>query len=363
MSTEVIQAANDDLSILPPAQPMKPGSLSQLMQHAKAMDVAHQLADTMCHTTVVPEIYQVGSYLNRDKNDDVVVGNATAAILYGMEIGLAPIQALQQVFSVGGRPAIYARTAVALLTSRGYKIWTENSSEESVTVLGQAPDGRAEGSTWSVERATKAGYVPTIDEKTGDYRKNQRGKLIGNEKYLTDPQAMLYAKAAMEVCRKIAPDVLMGIADGDDAAIVDEAPRKVANEPTQSHAIGVEQLRAKMGLQQGLPPTANPEPKPETTQAKAPTKPTKKQADELDRLFADANIETDNWAARYVVINRTINRAEPVTDIRTLTRDDVADLITTLGGLKAEGVLVETVENMLLEDAQAREAQQGGESA
>ncbi|WP_237341850.1 hypothetical protein [Williamsia soli] len=355
-TTEISPAATGDLSILPPAQPMKPGSLNQLMQHAEAMDVAHRLADRMCRTTVVPEIYQVGSYLNRDKDDEVVTGNATAAILYGMEIGLAPIQALQQVFSVGGRPAIYARTAVALLTSRGYKIWTEDSSDESVTVMAQAPDGRAEGSTWSVDRATKAGYVPTIDEKTGDYRKNQRGKLIGNEKYLTDPQAMLYAKAAMEVCRKIAPDVLMGIADGDDAAVVDEAPRKVANEAASSQAIGVEQLRAKMGLQ-SLPAPSDSGVKQDTPQAKPPAKPTKKQAEDLDRLFADANIETDNWSARYVVINRTINRAEPVTDIRTLTRDEVADLITTLGGLQAEGVLVETVENMLIEEAQAKEAQ------
>ncbi|MBM4708687.1 hypothetical protein GS447_07985, partial [Rhodococcus hoagii] len=176
-------------------------AVAQLMQHAEAMNVAYELADKMCRTALVPAIY-------RSKPDD-----ATAAILYGAELGLNPIQSLQQIFVVHGMPAIYARTMVALMKSKGHKVWTVESSDESVTVAAQREnESHVEESTWTIERAVQAGYVPTVDERTGKLATNANGKLIGNEKYLKDPQAMLYAKAASEVCRKIAPDVLLGIA-------------------------------------------------------------------------------------------------------------------------------------------------------
>ena len=100
---------------------------------------------------------------------------------------------------------------VALLQSRGYKVRATAQSDESVTVQGIDLEGDVYESTWTIERAVRAGYVPTIDERTGKYKTNDRGKLIGNEKYLTDPQAMLKAKAQAEVCRDMAPDVLLGI--------------------------------------------------------------------------------------------------------------------------------------------------------
>ena len=93
---------------------------------------------------------------------------------------------------VHGQPAIYARTMVGLLKSKGYVFETVESTDESVTVRGTSPRGEVEQSTWTIARADKAGYTK-------------------NGKYKSDPQAMLYAKAASEVSRKLAPDVLLGI--------------------------------------------------------------------------------------------------------------------------------------------------------
>ena len=81
---------------------------------------------------------------------------------------------------------------VALLKGKGYKFKTVESSDESVTVRGVAPSGEQESSTWTIDRAKKAGYT-------------------SNKRYQTDPQAMLYAKAASEVSRRLAPNVLLGI--------------------------------------------------------------------------------------------------------------------------------------------------------
>ncbi|QTF81766.1 ssDNA binding protein [Gordonia phage BeeGee] len=364
-NSAVALPADDGLTLLPPAQPMHPGSIGQLMQHAQAMDTAHRLADQMCRTPLVPEIYQVGSYPNRDKADDAVIGAGTAAILYGMELGLNPIQSLQQIFPVHGQPGIYARTAVALLKSRGYKIWTEATSDEAVTVMGQAPDGTAEGSTWSIERAEKAGYVPTIDEKTGDYRKNQRGRLIGNEKYLTDPQAMLYAKAAMEVCRKLAPEVLMGIGDRDDAAVADEqdGARRVRNEAA---APGVDDLRTRMGLvAPPKPATAVEGPAAEAAEAVGESTesdtaaPSKDDMRRLNHLFDRAGIgwkSAADKAKKKTVIQKLIERT--VEDDTPLTADECAKVIDQLerliasgeAGGRGDGALVETVTGLATED-------------
>ena len=154
--------------------------INDLMRQAEAMSAAHKLATVLCNTQMVPQTF-------RGKPDD-----GAAAILYGAELGLKPQQALQQVFVVHGQPAIYARTMVGLLKGKGYKFETVESTDESVTVRGTAPSGEQETSTWTIDRAKKAGYT-------------------SNKKYQTDPQAMLYAKAASEVSRRLAPDVLLGI--------------------------------------------------------------------------------------------------------------------------------------------------------
>lgn len=154
--------------------------IDQILRQAEAMDAAYRIGAALANTSMVPKEYQGEA------------DTATAAILYGAELGLKPTQALQQIFVVHGKPAIYARTMVALLKAKGYAFETVETSDDAVTVRGTSPRGEVEESTWSIARAQKAGYT-------------------SNKKYQTDPQAMLYAKAASEVCRKLAPDVLLGI--------------------------------------------------------------------------------------------------------------------------------------------------------
>lgn len=198
-NNEVAQREESSLELLPPAQAPSLAARQMLMAHAEMMQAAHQLAVAMCNTQMVPVRF-------RGKPDD-----GAAAILYGGELGLNPIQSLQRVVPIHGMPSLEARTMVGLLKARGYKVKTTTQSNESVTVEGWDLEGEHYTSTWTIERATLAGYVPTTDERTGKYKLNANGKLIGNEKYLTDPQAMLKAKAQSEVCREMAPDVLMGI--------------------------------------------------------------------------------------------------------------------------------------------------------
>lgn len=228
--------------------------LQLLMRQAEAMSSAHKLATVLCNTAMVPQTF-------RGKPDD-----GAAAILYGAELGLKPQQALQQVFVVHGQPAIYARTMVALLKAKGYRFSTVESTDESVTVNVVAPNGEEETSTWTIDRATKAGYVK-------------------NAKYKTDPQAMLYAKAASEVSRKIAPNVLLGIKYTVEDMELE--PIKATSERLDTPKRG----RGREGVLQAL---EGKKPKPEQSdeadnfaKAKAAIE-TAKSEDDLNRIFDHA---------------------------------------------------------------------------
>ncbi len=205
---------------MPMTTPSSDG-LDLLQRQAEAMGAAHKLATVLCNTQMVPQTF-------RGKPDD-----GAAAILYGAELGLKPQQALQQVFVVHGQPAIYARTMVALLKAKGYNFTTDESTDESVTVTAISPRGEEETSTWTIDRAKKAGYT-------------------SNKKYATDPQAMLYAKAASEVARRIAPDVLLGIRYTAEDLELEPAPIRATAERVRPE-------RGAQGIRQALESKPNPD--------------------------------------------------------------------------------------------------------
>src|SRR5690606_24635185 len=152
----------------------------RLVAWAEAAAAANQLAKALSRTTFVPK-------------EMTNVGNATAAILMGDELGMSPIASLRSIYVVHGTPALYARSMVALALAHGHEIWTEETSDAKVVVCGRRRGSEnVERAEWTIARAQKAGYT-------------------GNKKYASNPQEMLYAKAAAEVARKIAADTLAGI--------------------------------------------------------------------------------------------------------------------------------------------------------
>lgn len=154
----------------------------RLIAWAEAAHAAGQLGSALAKTSFVPKDF-------RGKPEE-----CAAAILMGDEIGLTPLQALQGVYVVSGRPGLYARTMVAVVLAAGHEVVTTHKTDKAVSVK-----GRRRGSdtwieeTWTTERARRAGYT-------------------NNKKYESDPQSMLYARAAADVCRQIAPDALAGMA-------------------------------------------------------------------------------------------------------------------------------------------------------
>jgi hypothetical protein len=165
----------------------------RLIAWAQAASAANALAKSLVTTTFVPTAM-------RD------AGDATAAILMGDELGLSPLAALRSIYVVHGTPALYARSMVALAQSHGHEVWTEESTPTKVTVCGRRRGSdHVERSTWTPDRARKAGYT-------------------GNKKYETNPEEMLYSKAAAEVARKIAADTLAGVPYSVEDLELEQAP-------------------------------------------------------------------------------------------------------------------------------------------
>ena len=148
------------------------------------MGDAMTLAKGLAGTAFVPAHFQ-------GKPADTAV-----AIMKGAALGLDPVAALESIYVISGKPALYTRTMVALVLARGHEIWTEEADATTVTVKGRRHgSSHVEASTWDIARAKGAG-------------------LDRNRQYAAHPEAMLYARAAADVCRRIAPDVLAGLSYG-----------------------------------------------------------------------------------------------------------------------------------------------------
>lgn len=186
-------------------EPYAPGELvsfkPSLTERAKDLAAAYQFGEALAETSFVPAAF-------RGRPEE-----AAAAILCGDEVGLSPMQSLRAVYVISGTPAMYARAMVALVLSHGHEVWTEEDTPAKVVVCGRRKgSSQVERITWTTERARTAGYA-------------------NNKKYQTDPQAMLYARASSDVCRRIAPDVLLGLAYSvEEVELSDEPTTTVVRE-------------------------------------------------------------------------------------------------------------------------------------
>ncbi len=291
-----------ELDVLPAARPVQAEAVGQLMAHAQAMATAKQLADAMCDTDLVPATY-------RGKP-----GNGAAAILYGAELGLTPIQSLQQIFVVHGTPAIYARTAVALVKRHGYQIRTIEESDNSVTVSATDPrTGHVEVSTWDINRAERAGFT-------------------SNKKYQTEPRAMLWAKAAMEVCRRIAPDVLLGIAYASEELEMERVPVR-SERPERARGVAALAQRVAPTPAEAVSPPAGEG----GEEVSAPADPArKKNLAAMGRLLKRADVTTaeDGLIVTRALVGRDPAGA-PIVSSADLTDAELAALVADMESLGA----------------------------
>lgn len=189
--------------------------LDQQINYAKAMAVSNLLPVT---------------YQNHPEN-------VLVALAQGQALGIAPIQAMNQINVIKGKPALSADLIAALVRRAGHRLRVEgDDTYAQVTIIrADDPDYIPKPVRWDMERAKRAG-------------------LLGNPSWQKYPAAMLRARAISEAARAWANDALYGFIytpeEIDSSWVPDSDPD--TGEPVQATQ-----------QQETPPPQSQPAPQPQ----------------------------------------------------------------------------------------------------
>ncbi len=196
------------------------------------IDEALRLADIMAKASIIPRDYQGNP------------GNILVAIQWGAELGLPPLQAMQSIAVINGRPALWGDAVIALVRGSGlldaiHEEVTDTLATCTVKRRGEEPATRH----FSMEDAKRAGLL---------------GKQGTWSQY---PKRMLQMRARAWALRDVFPDVLRGVHVAEDAQDIPPersmGPAEVVTMPTTSRTASI---KAKLSARQ---PARDPEPEPE----------------------------------------------------------------------------------------------------
>lgn len=147
------------------------------------------------------------------------------AIMHGLEIGLPPMQAVQKIAVINGRPALWGDAVPALLWSRGFKL-EETVAEGVATCTVIRPDGARITRTFSEAEAKKAGLLG----KPGPWQQF--------------PQRMLAMRARAFAARDGAADALSGLYVAEELVdapeLVDATPKRKSSSAAKKDGVTVE---------------------------------------------------------------------------------------------------------------------------
>jgi len=247
-----------------------------------------------------------------------------ACILYGNELGLAPMMSLAKIDVVKGRPAPRAELARALALAAGHELWVEESTNTRVVLK-----GRRRGSD----------HLFTVAWTMDDVRK----ACVASHMYAKYPRQMLLARASAELVRQMAPDALGGIAqfaeelDGPDTAT--EAPEPAARtQPADTPAATTTTRRRRTPAPP--PRAAEPdEPAVDEPPVDEHEGPTEQQIKKLMATFNDLGIKAKPDRLAFIAA-----ACRPVESSKDLTRAEAGTVIDAAESV-ARGTLLMTIDD------------------
>ncbi|NCC28917.1 MAG: transcriptional regulator [Gammaproteobacteria bacterium] len=149
---------------------------------------AIQLAELMSKSGIVPKDYQGNP------------GNIIVAIQWGAEIGLPPLQAMQNLAVINGRPALWGDAVIAIVRGSGLlESISEDIGDTSATCTVKRRNEQAVSRTFSMEDAKRAG----LSGKQGPWAQY--------------PKRMMQMRARAWALRDVFPDVLRGVHVAEEA--------------------------------------------------------------------------------------------------------------------------------------------------
>lgn len=153
--------------------------------------------DTDGWTDVLPAVGDLASKISQTEFvPDTMRGKpavVAAAILYGRELGLAPMTSLRSVSLIKGRPALSSEAMRAMVLAAGHHIAFEEMTSARCVIIGKRR---------GQDDSTRVTFTMDDAKKMG---------VGGNAQYSKMPRQMLAARATSELCRLIFADVIGGL--------------------------------------------------------------------------------------------------------------------------------------------------------
>lgn len=185
------------------------------------MDGAVRLSKNLALATMMPDAL-------RGKPADVF-----ALLMYGQDLGLTPMQAIQGIYVVKGKPQLSGTTWIALARKAGHKVRIVESTDERCTiqiVRADDPDN-PHSETFTLQDAVRAGLCHIKDGKP--FLRDKHGNPLPWEAYT---RTMLRNRAISSCAKFACPEVAFGFGvEGDydyTAAAADEvSPPEIHVEP------------------------------------------------------------------------------------------------------------------------------------
>lgn len=154
----------------------------------KDLDEAMRFADMLASASIVPKDY-IGK-----------PGNVLVAIQWGMELGLQPMQAMQSIAVINGRPSLWGDAMLALVKAHPAFEWIKEDCDGNIATCTVKRRGEPEVTqSFSLEEAKKAG----LTGKQGPWTQY--------------PKRMLQMRARGFALRDAFPDALRGVISAEEA--------------------------------------------------------------------------------------------------------------------------------------------------
>lgn len=135
-------------------------------------------------------------------------GNILVAVQWGLELGLQPMQAMQNIAVINGRPSLWGDAVIALVRSSPVCEYVIEESQDGAAICRVKRRGEDEQSrVFTTEDAKKAGLI---------------GKQGPWSQY---PKRMMQMRARSWALRDVFPDVLRGMPIAEE--VMDTEPRDI----------------------------------------------------------------------------------------------------------------------------------------
>lgn len=155
------------------------------------------------------------------------------------ELGLSPMQGLQSIAVINGRPSLWGDAVPGLVIAKG-----KPDHPPLVEQIGTEPKGNGEfpddfGYRCTVSRGgNKISCTFTVADA-------KRAKLWGKDTYQQYPKRMLKTKAVVHACKDLFPDVLKGIAVVEEVDYIDVVATAPHPKPARTVDGLVDQLESE----------------------------------------------------------------------------------------------------------------------